>query len=70
MDTMHDNNWTKASMSVGGVVLALFILAWGMVWLGNDLGWWKIDFPFWPVVAIMIGLAILLSELRKVFRSQ
>ena len=67
---MHDHNWTKeGSISVGGIVLAIFILAWGTVWLGNDLGWWKIDFPFWPVVAIMIGLAILLQELRKMFRS-
>lgn len=68
---MHDHNWTKSSsMSVGGIILAIFILAWGMVWLGNDLGWWRIDFPFWPVVAIMIGLAILLHELRKGFRSE
>lgn len=53
------------SMSIGGILLALFILAWGIVWLGNDLGWWKISFPFWPVIVIIIGIAILLHEVRK-----
>jgi len=68
---MHDHEWKKSkSASIGGIVLAAFILAWGTVWLGNDLGWWKIDFPFWPVVAIMIGLAILLAEIRKFFHSE
>lgn len=68
---MRDDMWCKQnSFSVGGIILAAFILAWGIVWLGNDLNWWKIDFPFWPVVAIMIGLAILLGEIRKGFRSE
>ncbi|PKL60243.1 MAG: hypothetical protein CVV33_03680 [Methanomicrobiales archaeon HGW-Methanomicrobiales-4] len=65
---MEDNMWCKAnSYSIGGVLLALFILSWGIVWLGNDLGWWNLQFPFWPIVVIIIGLAILLHELRKSF---
>ena len=68
---MNDNSWCQSdSYSIGGILLAVFILAWGTVWLGNDLGWWNVQFPFWPVVAIVIGLAILLKELRKGFRSQ
>lgn len=68
---MHDNSWyTSDSCSIGGILLAVFILAWGTVWLGNDLGWWNMQFPFWPVVAIVIGLAILLKELRKGLRPQ
>ncbi len=57
-----------SSVSVGSFLLALFILAWGIVWLGNDLGWWRIHFPFWPVIVIIIGLAILLHELKKTLR--
>lgn len=56
--------------SIGGLLLALFILAWGLVWLGNDLGWWVISFPFWPVVIIMIGLGILFHELRTMRKKQ
>ncbi len=52
-------------MSTGMIILAVFILAWGLVWLGNDLGWWNISFPFWPVIVILAGLAILVHEIRK-----
>ena len=66
---MSENTWCKNnSWSVGGVILALFILSWGIIWLGNDIGWWQLQFPFWPVVVIIIGLGILLSELRKIVR--
>lgn len=51
----------------GGIVLGLLILAWGAVWLGNDLGWWNVEFPFWPVVIILIALAIIFGELKKAF---
>jgi len=66
---MDDTIWGRShSFSIGGVLLALFILSWGVVWLGNDLGWWHLQFPFWPIVVIVIGLAILLNELRKTIR--
>jgi hypothetical protein len=50
--------------SIGGLLLALFIISWGIVWLGNDLKWWTFVFPFWPVVIILIGLGILIHELK------
>lgn len=61
----HEYMTKACSMSIGGILLALFILSWGIVWLGNDLGWWNISFPFWPVIVIIIGIAILLHEVRK-----
>ncbi|PWR71931.1 hypothetical protein [Methanospirillum lacunae] len=65
---MDDINWCKSkSYSIGAILLALLILAWGIVWLGNDSGWWNIKFPFWPVLAILIALGILLHEVRKSF---
>ncbi len=30
----------------GGIVLSVLLLSWGITWLGNDLGWWSIVFPF------------------------
>lgn len=65
---MDDKMWCKSSYSIGGILLAVLILAWGTVWLGNDLGYWNIKFPFWPVIVILIGLAILLHEVRKTFQ--
>ncbi|MFH0966734.1 MAG: hypothetical protein V1862_03510 [Methanobacteriota archaeon] len=66
---MEGNSWCKSdSYSIGGVLLALFILSWGVIWLGNDIGWWSLQFPFWPIVVIIIGLAILLHEVRKTIR--
>jgi len=52
------------------MLLALFILTWGSVWLGNDLGWWNVSFPFWPVVVIIIGLGILFHELSKTLKKK
>jgi hypothetical protein len=52
---------------VGGLIIAIFIIAWGVIWLGNDMGWWDMPFPFWPIVIILIGLAILLGETKKAF---
>ena len=56
------------SSSIGTILLAILILAWGIVWLGNDSGWWNISFPFWPILVILIALGILLHEVRKGFR--
>ncbi|MDD1724654.1 MAG: hypothetical protein LUQ07_05950 [Methanospirillum sp.] len=53
------------TMSIGMIVIALFILSWGIVWLGNDLGIWIFDFPFWPVIIILVGITLLLYELKK-----
>jgi uncharacterized membrane protein YcjF (UPF0283 family) len=55
----------KSRFSVGGIFIGLFILAWGVVWLGNDLAWWSIPFPFWPIIIILIGIAVLLDEMKK-----
>jgi len=57
-------------MSVGVVVFGIFILCWGLVWLGNDMGWWNLSFPFWPVIVILTGIMILLYELKKTVREE
>lgn len=46
-------------------VIGLIILASAGIWLGKELGWWQFEFPFWPVIAIWIGFAILVSALKK-----
>ncbi|QXO96007.1 hypothetical protein KSK55_06465 [Methanospirillum purgamenti] len=56
------------NVSIGVIVIGLFILSWGIVWLGNDLGFWHFTFPFWPVIVILTGITILLYELKKSVR--
>ncbi len=52
-------------MNAGVIVIGIFIFCWGLVWLGNDMGWWDFSFPFWPVIVILTGIMILLYELKK-----
>ncbi len=56
--------------SAGGIAFALFLLAWGVTWLGTELGMWSLEFPFVPAAIILIALAILFSELKKLFRKR
>jgi hypothetical protein len=58
----------EKGFSVGGFVFGLFILAWGTIWLGNEMGFWVINFPFWPVIIILIGLAIILDTIRNALK--
>jgi hypothetical protein len=55
----------KKSLSVGGLIFSLFLLSWGVTWLGNELAWWSINFPFWPILVILIGLGFLIGVLKK-----
>ena len=52
-------------MNTGIVALGLFVLIWGVIWLGNDMGFWNIVFPFWPVLVILAGVVILLHAIKK-----
>jgi hypothetical protein len=44
--------------SFWGIVLLLL----GFFWLGNNLHWFRIHIPFWPVILIVIGLYLLLDQ--------
>ncbi len=34
-------------------------------WLGNEVGWWELSLPFWPIMALVMGVGILLSAVRS-----
>ena len=46
------------------IVLALVFVSFGLVALGNNLGWWNIDDLFlewWPMILVLIGLVTVFS---------
>ncbi|RKY54113.1 MAG: hypothetical protein DRP93_05515 [Candidatus Neomarinimicrobiota bacterium] len=46
------------------IVLALVFVSFGLVTLGNNLGWWNIDDLFlkwWPMILVLIGLVTIFS---------
>jgi predicted membrane protein len=46
------------------IVLAFVFIAFGLVALGNNLGWWDIDDLFlewWPLILVLIGLVTIFS---------
>jgi predicted tellurium resistance membrane protein TerC len=49
-------------------VIGVIILISSIIWLGKEVGWWQFEFPFWPVIAIWIGIAILLAAIKKLYR--
>jgi len=51
--------------NTGAIAFGLFILLWGVTWLGNDMGWWDMNFPFWPVLVIAFAIGMLYKALKK-----
>ena len=60
-------NKIKKRLSIGGLLFGLFLLSWGVIWLGNDLGYWTLPFPFWPVLLILISAGMVISAVRGSF---
>jgi len=57
----------KRRLSIGWLMISLMVLAWGVIWLGNDLKWWDINFPLIPVIVVIIGLSMLINQILAVF---
>lgn len=63
---MNGRVW-KRRLSVGTLMIAMLILSWGIVWLGNDLGWWQMAFPIIPILLIIMGLSLMVNQLLSIF---
>jgi len=46
-------------------VIGVIILISSLIWFGKEAGWWVFEFPFWPVIFIWIGIAVIISAIRK-----
>ena len=57
--------------AAGGIIFGLIVLALGLLWMGNEAGWWAINLPFWPLVVVIIGIFILFGSIKgALFRSR
>ena len=43
----------------GKLFIGIFILAIGFSWLGNDMGWWKMNLPWLPLALTIVGIAMI-----------
>jgi hypothetical protein len=51
---------------LGHLVIAVILILLGVIWMGNEAGWWAaINIPFWPAVIVLIGLAMLFGYIEK-----
>ena len=57
----------RRRMSIGWLMISLMVVAWGVIWLGNDLNWWNITFPLIPVLIVVIGVSMLINQILAVF---
>jgi len=55
----------RKKLSIGGLLFGVFLLSWGLVWLGNDLKLWDVVFPFWPIIIILLSVGIIVSATKR-----
>ena len=60
-----DERKEKGEGGVAGIIFGILVIALGVVWMGNEAGWWLINLPFWPLVIVIIGLFMFFGSLKK-----
>lgn len=45
----------------GGLFFGVFVLAIGLSWLGNDVGWWSFNLPWLPLAVSLFGLSMVVK---------
>jgi len=46
-------------------ILAVILLIFALVWLFSDLGYWKINLPWIPVILIIIAIGMIFNRFNK-----
>ncbi len=47
----------------------VILVAAGLIWLGNNLGWFRYDIPWVPVVMIAVGILLIIKNKKKTGKS-
>ena len=55
----------KKEEAIFWFLIGVIILIASIIWLGNDIGLWQVTFPFWPIIAILVGIAVLITAVEK-----
>lgn len=51
-------------------VIGVIILVEALTWLGTEVGLWVLEFPFWATMAVWVGIAIMVSSIRKLLNRE
>jgi hypothetical protein len=49
----------------GKLFVGVFVLAIGLSWLGNDMGWWRLNLPWFPLAITIVGIAMVFGWARR-----
>ena len=55
---MGKEHFKDSSVSIAGIALVLI----GVVWFASEVGWIPEGFPIWPLVVIIIGIALVVKK--------
>ncbi len=50
-------------LGFGNIGFGLFLLLLGTYFIGKELGWFSIKIPIWPIILIVAGMWMILSNL-------
>lgn len=48
-----------------GLFFGSFLMAVGIILLGNELSWWNLNVPLIPLAVIFWGLSMVVDEVKK-----
>lgn len=49
----------------GSIAVGLILIALGLFFFGNEVGWWAYDLPIWPTILMAVGIIIAVTSVLK-----
>ena len=59
----------RRRMGVFRLLLGFLLLVLGLVWLGNDWGWWNLNIPWGPLIVVLLGIGLILGSILRFMRA-
>ena len=57
---------SKRDDAIFWLVIGTIVLVSALTGLGTEAGWWAYEFPFWPTIFVWVGIAIVVSAIKKI----
>ena len=49
----------------GSIAVGVILMALGLFFFGNEVGWWAYELPVWPTILMAVGLIIVVTSVLK-----